>query len=1082
MLSTRRFKAMLSTKELIKKLFSRRLIPAVGIFTAILAFFVLASDSRWFVSAESAGQNFARSKDSERRTKQALLSKSLASQSREEFRAALKTLAEMDEPGAMEVWRSALKHPDTNLRREAWQRYRHLAPQLIRKEMVPQIARISASSEELKRIAEKAQIETTIWQPGETFTVAAAPPFLIDALRQENISVEILHQSIADWQQARKRGDEQAQSITPEYLSENADEKSQVHIVVIDSSRRGKAANGYAEWSGDHENVLFSNKRYLAYLDTSSHTSAQSMGSHIEENYTKRGQQVVGFYTPDEFAGIISRFFPGERFGGKSEDRDKGTLRTALAEGRYHSYEETLAEFNQLAQSHPDIARVVNLGQSYEGRQIFALKITKSPEANDTNKPDVLITGCHHAREWISVEPPVYFANQLINTYSTDDAIKQLVDNLQVWIVPIVNPDGLTYSQGAPNDSQGSVRLWRKNRRPVSADGCASNMGVDLNRNYDFQWRLPGDEPCPRYTDDIGGSDDPGNEIYRGQRPESEPEIKAIKTLMNDPDRKFRAQLDYHNFSQLVLYPWGYKPFPTPDEEHLSVLASQMVSEIFNVDRKIYRARRAIELYSTTGSSLDYAYGANQVAAPFIVEMRPFNGTFNVPENQIDAVNREHWAGALHLMKWAAGPPLLKSVKAYQVASDGTFSKLVYSGRWVEPNEQSGSARQFIVDTRLPVLEIGPLQIHLQFSKSMNRSIESPLKATLGRGDELDELTFAIASDGQGWQRTEYENDTWTGEVIIPFPDENTSPWRLAVSASDLSSSKLDAKPETVAGFVIGTGRWGNYEDAAGEGHEGGVDTEHRLSPTVRDERPGIVIGAPRGGERVAGGDSITVEWTVLGRSVFVPSQQEIWLSTNGGISFLPLSSGIPGAVEKFNVILPMIATTGARIRISAREAISGNTLFSEAASSFTIATNVNSVTGIDFVSSEKLTQSWTDQPLDGSAAASGSMRLGITINVTNRGTVPLADPFLRVSEVTRDHVLLSRDLKSKSIVGARQSVDVGEDGLLMPGETVQVKLLLGLIAKKKFNFSVELYAAPVEGTINPGNGFRIWTGKPKTR
>lgn len=1071
---------MLSTTEFIQKLFSRCLTPAALVIIATFAFFVFAN-SHWFVSAQSSSKGFAQSADSERRIRQARLSRSLASESGDEFRTALKTLAAMDEPGAIEVWRSALKHPDANLRREAWQKYRDIAPQLIRKEMVPQIARISASSDELKRIAEQAHIDVNVWQPGETYTVAAAPLYLIERLLQENVSVEILHDSITEWQRAVKRGDIQAQSITPEYLSESANEKSQVHVVVIDTTRRGKAANGYADWNGDHENVLLSNDRYMAYLDTYSSTNpAQSIQSRVEESYTKRGQHVVGVYTTEEFSVAVGRFFPGERFGSKSEDRNKGTIRPALAEGRYHSYEETLAEFNQLAQSRPDIARVINLGQSYEGRQIFALKVTKSPDANDTNKPDVLITGCHHAREWISVEPPVYFANQLINGYSTDDSIKQLVDNLQIWIVPIVNPDGLTYSQGAPNESQGGVRLWRKNRRPVAADGCASDLGVDLNRNYDFQWRLPGDEPCPRYSDDIGGSDDPGNEIYRGLRPESEPEIKAIKTLMDDPDRHFRAQLDYHNFSQLVLYPWGYQLFPTPDEEHLSALGAKIVSEIFNAERKIYRARRAIDLYSTTGSSVDYAYGANSVAAPFIVEMRPLNGGFDIPENQIDSVNREHWAGALYLMKWAAGPPLIKSVKAYQVASDGTFSKLVYSGRWVEPNEQSAGARQLVVDTRLPLLEIGPLQIHIQFSKSMSR--DTSFKATLGRGGDFDELLFAVASDGQGWKKTEYENDTWIGEVIIPFPDEQTAPWRLAVSAADLFGSKLDSKPETVASYFVGTGHWGNYEDPNGEGHEGGIDTEHRLSPTVRDERPNIVIGAPRGGERVAGGDTITVEWTVLGRSVFQPSDQEIWLSTNGGFSFVPLSSGIPGTVEKFNVTLPMISTTGARIRISAREASTGNTLFSEAPASFTIAANVNSIMQVSFVSSEKLEQSWTDQPLDGSPALSGALRLGITIDVTNRGTVPLVDPFLRVSEVTRDHVLLSRDLKSRPSVGARQSIDVGEDKTLMPGETIRVKLLLGLIAKKKFNYSIELYAAPAEGTVNPGNGFRVWTGKPKTK
>jgi len=1071
---------MRSILELKKWVYSRRSVIIVAIITLS---FVSIAGSQWLASAQSDRNSFAQSTDSERRARQAKLARSLASSRSEEFRSAIASLAALDEPGAMDTWRSALKHPNATLRREAWQKYRDVAPRLLRKEMVPQVARISLSSAELKRIAEQAQVEMNVWQSTDTYTVAAAPPYLVERLQREGVEVELLYDSIADFQQARKQGDLQAQSITPEYLSESAREKSQVRIVVIDTTQKSSPASGYAEWSGDHENVVMSNGRYMAYLDIfSSDGAAQSIDSHIEESFTRRGQRVAGVYTPEEFSGAVRRFFPGERFNSGSDDRNKDTLRPALAEGRYHSYDETLAEFNQLARTHPDIARVVNLGQSYEGRQVFALKITKTPEANNTNRPDVLITGCHHAREWISVEPPVYFANQLIGLYSTDDSIKQLVDNLQIWIVPIVNPDGLTYSQGAPNDSQGSVRLWRKNRRPIAADACGSSEGVDLNRNYDFQWRLPGDEPCPKYSDDLGGSDNPTNEIYRGQRPESEPEIKALKTLMDDPDRNFRAQLDYHNFSQLVLYPWGYQIFETPDEDNLSHLASVMVSEIFNAERKIYRARRAIDLYSTTGSSLDYAYGANKVAAPFIIEMRPINGGFNIPENQIDSVNREHWAAALYLMKWAAGPPLLRSVNAYQVASDGTFSKLVYSGRWVEPNEQSAGARQLVVDTRLPVLESGPLQIHLQFSKSMSTRLESGFRATLGRGDNLDELRFAPASDGQGWQRTEYENDTWVGEAIIPFPDSVTDPWRLAVSAVDLFDSSLDAKPETVASYIVGSGHWGNYEDAAGEGRTGGMDFEHRLSPTVRDERPGIVIGAPRGGERVAGGDSLTVEWTVLGRSVFAPSSQEIWLSTNDGFSFSPLAGGIPGAVEKFNITLPMITTTRARVRISAREMVTGNTLFSEAANSFTIAANVNSIAEISFVSSEKIEQSWTDQPLDGSPASSGSLRLAITINVTNRGAVAIADPFLRVSELTRNHVLLSRDLKSASVIGARQSVDVGEDEVLMPGESVQVKLLLGLIVKKKFNFSVELYAAPVEGTANPGSGFRVWTGKPKTK
>ena len=98
---------------------------------------------------------------------------------------------------------------------------------------------------------------------------------------------------------------------------------------------------------------------------------------------------------------------------------------TQAASQHYHSYEQAQNEFKALAAAHPDLAAYVKLGQSYEGRDIFALKITRDAAADHTNKPDVLITGCHHAREWISVEAPIYFANQLINNYASDDFVRQ---------------------------------------------------------------------------------------------------------------------------------------------------------------------------------------------------------------------------------------------------------------------------------------------------------------------------------------------------------------------------------------------------------------------------------------------------------------------------------------------------------------------------------------------------------------------------------------------------------------------------------------------------------------------------------
>src|SRR6185503_18069186 len=104
--------------------------------------------------------------------------------------------------------------------------------------------------------------------------------------------------------------------------------------------------------------------------------------------------------------------FPG---GSHWQGTGKGKISTQGAEGRFHSYDETLAEFNALAQANPNLARVFTLGNTYENRPIFGLKISKDPNVNDSTKTDVLVTGSYHAREWISIEVPVYFANQLLS-------------------------------------------------------------------------------------------------------------------------------------------------------------------------------------------------------------------------------------------------------------------------------------------------------------------------------------------------------------------------------------------------------------------------------------------------------------------------------------------------------------------------------------------------------------------------------------------------------------------------------------------------------------------------------------------
>ncbi len=296
--------------------------------------------------------------------------------------------------------------------------------------------------------------------------------------------------------------------------------------------------------------------------------------------------------------------------------------------GLYHTYEEIEKELHDLQSDHPSIAKVFDLGKSVENRSIWAIKISDNV-AVEEDEPEILFVGGHHAREWIAIDVPFLLAKYLLENYDSDPKIKSYVDNGEIWIVPLLNPDGHQYSVT-------SNRLWRKNRRN-NGDGT---FGVDLNRNYGFQWGGP------------GSSGDTFSEIYRGPAPFSEPETQVIRNFAQQ--HNFVAMLSYHNFSQLVLYPWGYTSSPAPDKALLHELAQTMADSIFNVHGKTYVAEQSSDLYLASGDATDWLYGET-TAPSYTIELRPastFPG-FELPESEIIPTFEENLPAALFLIEWS---------------------------------------------------------------------------------------------------------------------------------------------------------------------------------------------------------------------------------------------------------------------------------------------------------------------------------------------------------------------------------------------------------------------------------------------
>jgi murein tripeptide amidase MpaA len=298
----------------------------------------------------------------------------------------------------------------------------------------------------------------------------------------------------------------------------------------------------------------------------------------------------------------------------------------------YRTYDEVQDKLVEIASS-SSIATLIDLGDSYENRAIKGLKFS----TGGSDKPAVFFNGCQHAREWITVMATTYFADQLAQEYVNNTFTQTLLDIVDVYIVPIVNPDGYVYTHTTD-------RYWRKNRQPNSG---SSYVGTDLNRNWDADWN--------------GGqstSTSPSSDIYVGSYPFSATEANVVKNYMESISN-LRGHLDIHSYSALVLGPWGYSNSYTPDHTEIVSLGNLMNDAITNTNNYPFTfgvgdANGAI--YLASGTMPDWSYD-ELGALGYTYELRPNSssgGGFELPEGQILDACAENYNGAMEMIIWAA--------------------------------------------------------------------------------------------------------------------------------------------------------------------------------------------------------------------------------------------------------------------------------------------------------------------------------------------------------------------------------------------------------------------------------------------
>jgi len=307
----------------------------------------------------------------------------------------------------------------------------------------------------------------------------------------------------------------------------------------------------------------------------------------------------------------------------------------------YHTYSEIIQHFKEdVVPNHRDIASIVSLGRSYEGRDLMAIRITSAKHAVDVNgsavandKPGYFMESLIHAREWIVGATLAWVVEDILENYGKDREITALVDDYDLYFLLVTNPDGYEYTQ--------TNRMWRKTRSPNAQSTC---IGTDPNRNWDFHWN------------EAGTSTNPCADTYGGSGPATESEVVAVQDFIRNHG-SIEIFVDFHAYSQLWLTPYGWTSATPPardyeDQQGCAKAATEALTAVHGT-RYTY-GPISTTIYPASGSSVDYAYGVCGVPYAFGPEGRD-TGRFGfiLPSIEIAPSGQENLRAILAMAKYA---------------------------------------------------------------------------------------------------------------------------------------------------------------------------------------------------------------------------------------------------------------------------------------------------------------------------------------------------------------------------------------------------------------------------------------------
>lgn len=454
----------------------------------------------------------------------------------------------------------------------------------------------------------------------------------------------------------------------------------------------------------------------------------------------------------------------------------------------YHSPSEIYTLLQSYHASYPSITQVVSIGQSEQGGEIWALKLSDNASVTE-DEPRILFNGQHHAREVMSAEVALDTIDYLCTNYGTHPAVTGWIDALEIWIIPCVNVDGANY---VFTQSSG----WRKDRHPPpSGSSC---FGIDPNRNYPYRWA-----GCS------GASDDPCDPIYQGETPETS---LCASRLMN-----FTAairpvfDISYHSYSEMVIYPYGCRPEVTSEHALVAEIGQQMAALIETDSGAMgYEAGTCWDLlYSAPGGDID-TFFAYYGTFSYVIELNSddqgFQPDFAQWRDDTCIRLRPAWQ---HLLNRMAGSALKGHVydgcTGQPVAATVAISEIpIQAGEWPRTTDAFGSFFRLTP----------PGEYHLEISAIGYRSVVIPVSTVDSPTDVRVELvpngSHGVYVSGSAILDASGDDDG----VLDPGETASLEVELTSIGATSNVSATLSSQSPYVS-ILDGVAEFGNIADGA---------------------------------------------------------------------------------------------------------------------------------------------------------------------------------------------------------------------------------------------------------------------------